>query len=191
VAGHTISVGACILALGLVLVGFGGLGAVGFATAHPCRADTIGLENHADCNGHECRRNTAPHDHYTDHTFGTGAIVHWCWASSSGQDKYCMYLNGSGDVTINPNGQGGCIFEGISGPSAVINIIDPVVQPVSGLICWNTCGTSATAFCGAVSATVTSSRLLVFVDGPVLGNPILSPCGTFSASAAGAISVQT
>jgi hypothetical protein len=88
---------------------------------------------------------------------------------------------------------------------AIVVIEDTLNTPVSGFICQDSVGDGCIhvnfgelgiPFCGSVAIATPSAGgrwdpsldLLVFIDGPVFGNPAVSPCGTLSAGFGGHVS---
>lgn len=79
---------------------------------------------------------------------------------------------------------------------ATVSIIDDLISPTSGYFCQDLdadtfCdeGTDV-LFCGSLTLTSgagwdESGSIVVFIDGPVFGNPVLSVCGTLSAGTHG------
>jgi hypothetical protein len=121
------------------------------------------------------------------------------------------YVNVTGDqfvlcdstgATISQGGvcwDGGHIVPDAAG-QATLSLTDDLFSPVSGYYCQDvnadtTCGDSAAGepsaiFCGALTVTDGSDwssggLTMLFADGAVFGNPVLSACGTLSASVHG------
>lgn len=179
--------------IALVMAVFAGVGLAGSAAAHTCSQQTHDIEDHGGCNPHSCPEDTAPHDHSVDHSGGLAVIVHKCIATSNPPAEVsvrCDYANAGGDAFIAQNGIGGCVTDGLAGSFVTITIADELVVPASGLACWGSCAAASVPFCGATQTAATSDQLLVFLDGPAFGNPVLSPCGQASLATTGTIHVQ-
>lgn len=103
--------------------------------------------------------------------------------------------------TTLPNSGGVCIPTSHLVPSATgivtFTIVDDLTDPTSGFLCIDQDGDNVcdedinSAFCDTVSvsddALATAPWVIIFVDGPVLGNPVLSVCASVSTGTHGFI----
>jgi hypothetical protein len=125
------------------------------------------------------------------------------------------YVNVTGDQLLQCNpggldlgfGQGGVCFEAghitaDGSGQATVTVTDDFLSPASMFICQDfdgngICpdGPGEIEILACVSHTLTDGadwnsgvRLLIWVDGPVFGNPVLSPCGQLSVTVKGQVS---
>jgi hypothetical protein len=112
------------------------------------------------------------------------------------------YVNVTGDQVIVPTdcdealgvAQGGvCWQAGHVVQGSTISISDTVTNPTSGFYCSPTCGATpggGIPFCGSIKtglAAPVQGQVIVFLDGPVFGNPVTSVCLTASLGTTGTI----
>jgi hypothetical protein len=117
------------------------------------------------------------------------------------------YVNVTGDLILDcddSNGfsQGGvCIATGHVAADATggasVTVVDDNTSPVSAYYCQDldgdqSCGDFATPFCATMNIQSgsnwdQSSDIIVFIDGPVFGNPVLSACGSLSIGVTGTV----
>jgi hypothetical protein len=118
------------------------------------------------------------------------------YANVSGDAFLVCYPDGDGPI----GGSGGVCWAGghilpDSLGQATVSLTDDLVSPVGGVYCQDLdanvlCGDEAAGepwaeFCGAITITdgvdwVSAGDVTVFINGPILGSPVLSTCGTVS-----------
>jgi hypothetical protein len=119
------------------------------------------------------------------------------------------YVNITGDILVicdilgdgsELNEGGACLAAGhVAGPTASITIADDILSPTSGFYDQDLDGDGtgdgvvAAGFCGSITLNSgvnwdESGSIIIWADGPIFGNPLLSVCGTLSLTVLGTVS---